>query len=140
MQSNIGSVFWALAGAVGGLVIAVVFYGAAIGLFDTVMAGKAVSNVYAQSLGAKTALVALGFGIPIGSVGAIVLLEKTAGIGRVALGLVVALALSAIAIYAFFNGGGLKLLQQYSIVLIFGTMAFVAILGFAGRTMKSAAA
>ena len=140
MQSNVGSMFWAVMGAIGGLVAAAVFYGVVIGLFDTVMAGKAVSNVYAQSLGAKTALVALGFGVPVGSVGAIVLLEKTAGIERVALGLVVALALSAFAIYAFFNGGGLKLLQQYSIVLVFGTMAFVAILGFAGRAMKSAAA
>lgn len=140
MQSNIGSMFWAAMGAIGGLLAAAVYFGVVLGAIDLVLGGKTMSDAYAQSLGYKVAYLAMGVGVPVGSIGAVVLLEKTAGFGRVFLGFLVAVALSGFALLAFFNSGGLKVFNHQGALMVFAIMGFVAVLGFVGRSMKSAAA
>ncbi len=79
-------------------------------------------------------------GVPIGALGAMALLEKPGGTGRIVLGLIVGIALSAVAIYAFFDAGGLGVIAQYKVFGFVMIAGLVGLLGFAGRAMKHVAA
>ncbi len=51
-MSNIGSAFWAVAGAIGGIVVAAIYFLVVVGLFDTVIGGKAINHATGYGLGA----------------------------------------------------------------------------------------
>lgn len=138
-MSNIGSAFWAIVGAVGGLIVAAIYFAVCIGLFDAVIGGKSLNAVTGYGIGAKVGLLML-IGVPIGAFGAIALLDRPGGETRVILGAIVALILSALAIYAFFDAGGLKIIALYKVFAVVMIAGLVAILGFAGRAMKHVAA
>jgi hypothetical protein len=137
LMSNIGSAFWAILGAIGGLIVAAIYFLVCIGLFDAVIGGKSLNAATGYGVGAKVGLLML-IGVPIGALGAMALLDKPGG--RIELGVIVALILSALAIYAFFDAGGLKLVGQYKVFLFVMVAGLVAILGFTGRAMLHVAA
>jgi len=134
-MSNIGSAFWAVVGAVGGLIVAAIYFAVCVGLFDAVIGGKSLNAATGYGIGTKVGLLML-IGVPIGSLGAMALLDRPGGTGRIILGVIVALALSALALYAFFDAGGLKVASRYGVLMLPALAGLVGILAFAGRAMK----
>ena len=138
MKSNVASVLWVLAGAFGGLAAGAIYFGLALWLIDTGLFGKTV--VDASALGARAGMLAMAAGIPIGSLGTVALLEKRYSFGQMALGVLVALALSGLAIVAFFNGHGLDVFAKQLKPVLLAVVGFGFIMTWIGKTMRSSIA